>query len=547
MNKRRIKYYLLLARFAGVLAFAVVAAACTRLAPDTAGGVAGVRHQWTIPNTLRVVSGTVPRTLNPILATETVEAAIARLTTDILVSADPHGKLVAKLAREVPTRANGGISADGLTITYHLRAGVRWQDGVPFTSRDVMFSYDAIMNPSNDVISRHGYDIVRHVETPDPLTVVFRLKRPFAPFVSVVFGESDSPYAVLPAHVLAKYPSLNDVPYNSAPIGTGPFKFVRWVHGDRIEFVRNEHYFLGAPKIEHIVWRLVPDENTELQLMRTHEADWMYEASVSLYKSIKATPEVAVVLPNVNGYEGLMMNSGHGPTANVRLRRAIVMALDKIRLTNDLTYGAGTVATGDLPAFMWAFEPGVRNLPYAPTDARRELAALGYSAAKSLDLDLVYLGSQAVDRALVVQIQQALKAVNIDVHPRAQLSSVFGAGYTAGGTLATGRYQLAIFEWYAGIDPDDSVQFSCSNRPPNGFNWSYYCSPAMDAAQAKALSSYEIDARMPAFATIESLLVHDAPLDFLWWFRNIQVLNPDLHGFDPNPVVETWNIATWSI
>lgn len=536
-----------LARLAVLVAFAVVAAACTRVAPDTAGGVAAARHPWTIPNTLRVVSGTVPRTLNPILATQTVEAAIARLTTDILVSADSHGELVPKLAREVPTRANGGISADGLTITYHLRAGVRWQDGVPFTSRDVKFSYDAVMNPNNDVISRHGYDVVRHVETPDPLTVVFRLKRPFAPFVSVVFGESDSPYGVLPAHVLAKYPSLNDVPYNSAPIGTGPFKFVRWVHGDRIAFVRNEHYFLGAPKIEHIVWRLAPDENTELQLLRTHEADWMFEATVGLYKSIRATPGVTVVLTNVNGYQGLMMNSGREPTANVRLRRAIVMVLDKVRLTNDLTGGAGVVATGDLPAFMWAFDPRVRNLPNAPDEARREVAALGYSAAKPLPLDLVYEVSGAAERALVVQIQEALRAVNIDVHPRAQLSSVIGGGYAAGGTLATGRYQLAIWEWFAGIDPDDSAQFSCGNRPPNGFNWSAYCSPAMDAAQAQALSSYDVAARKAAYATIESLLVRDAPIDFFWWQRNIQVLNPDLHGFDPNPVVETWDVGTWSI
>jgi peptide/nickel transport system substrate-binding protein len=520
--------------------------ACTRVGPDAAGGVTA-RHAWTIPNTLRIVSGNVPRTLNPLLATQTVEASIARLTTDILVSADPHGRFVPRLAREVPTRANGGISADGLTITYHLRPGVRWQDGVPFTSRDVKFSYDAIMNPSNDVISRHGYDIVRRVEIPNPLTVVFRLRQRFAPFVSVVFGESDSPYAILPAHVLAKYANLNNVPYNSAPMGTGPFKFVRWVRGDRIEFVRNEHYFLGAPKIERIIWSLVPDENTELQLMRTHEADWLFEASVSLYKSIKATPEVAVVLPPVNGYEGLMMNSGRGPTADVRVRRAIAMALDKVRLTNELTYGAGTIATGDLPAFMWTFDPLLHNLPYAPDDARRELAALGYTAAKPLVLDLVYEESQAVNRALVVQIQQALHAVNIEVRPRAQLSSVMYGGYGAGGTLATGKYQLSTYQWYAGIDPDNSAQFTCANRPPQGFNQAYYCSHEMDAAQAKALANYEIAERKPAYATIEALLVRDAPIDFLWWFRNIQVLNPDLHGFDPNPVVETWDITTWSI
>ena len=530
-----------------VAAIALVAVtACTRIQPEGGTG-ATARHSWTIPNTLRIVSGNVPRTLNPILATQTVEAAMARLTTDILVSADAHGNLVPRLAVEVPTRANGGISADGLTITYHLRRGVRWQDGVPFTSRDVKFTYDAIMNPNNDVISRHGYDIVRRVETPDPLTIVFRLKERFAPFVSVVFGESDSPYGVLPAHVLAKYPNLNNVPFNSAPMGTGPFKFVRWLRGDHIELVSNEHYFLGAPKIKHIIWSLVPDENTEMQLLRTHEADWLYEASVSAYKSIKTIPEVAVVLPPVNGYEGLMMNSGRGPTADPRVRRAIVMALDKVQLTNDLTYGAGTVATADLPAFMWAFDAQLRNLPYAPDEARRILATLGYTAAKPLVLDLVYEESQAVNRALVVQIQQALQAVNIEVHARAQLSSVIYGGYGAGGTLSTGRYELSTYQWYAGIDPDNSAQFTCANRPPHGYNQSYYCSPQMDAAQAKALANYEIAERKPAYATIESLLVRDAPIDFLWWFRNIQVLNPDLHGFDPNPVVETWDISTWSI
>ncbi len=535
-------------RFAIFAAVALAAVnACTRVQTDAPSGATAVRHAWTVPNTLRIVSGNVPRTLNPLLATQTVEASMARLTTDILVSADARGNFVPRLAREVPTRENGGISADGLTITYHLRPGVLWQDGVPFTSRDVKFTYDAIMNPDNDIVSRHGYDIVRRVDTPDPLTVVFHLKVRFAPFVSVVFGESDSPYAVLPAHVLAKYKSINDIPFNSAPMGTGPFKFVRWVRGDRIEFVRNEHYYLGAPKIERIIWRLVPDENTEMQLMRTHEADWLYEASVTAYKSIKTMPEVTVVLPPVNGYEGLMMNSGRGVTANPRVRRDIVMALDKVRLTHELTYGAGTVATGDLPPFMWAYDPQLQNLPYAPDKARSDLAALGYTAEKPLQLDFVYEQSQALTRSLVVQVQEALHAVNIEVHPRSQLSSMIYGGYTAGGTLSTGKYDLSTYQWYAGIDPDNSAQFLCANRPPHGFNQSHYCSPEMDAAQAQALANYDNATRKPAYAKIESLLVRDAPVDFLWWFRNIQVLNPDLKGFDPNPVVETWDISTWSI
>lgn len=385
-----------------------------------------------------------------------------------------HGNFVPRLAREVPTLANGGISADGLTITYR-----------------------AIMNPNNDVISRHGYDVVRRVETPDPLTVVFRLRERFAPFVAVVFGESDSPYAVLPEHLLARYASLNNVSYNSAPVGTGPFKFVRWQRGDRIEYVRNDAYYLGPPKIRRIVWRLVPDENTELEQMRTHEADWMYEATVGTYKAIKTMPGVAVVLPNVNGYQGLMLNSGRGPTADVRVRRAIAAAIDKNRLTSELTDGAAAVATGDLPGFLWAADPGLRSLPYEPGDARKQLAALGYSRARPLALDLVYEQSSAVNHALVVQLQAQLHAVGIEVHPRSQLSSVIYGGYAAGGTLARGNYAPAV--------------------------------------------------RKPAYAAIEGILVRDAPIVFLWWPRNIQVLNPDLHGFDPNPVVETWDIASWSI
>jgi peptide/nickel transport system substrate-binding protein len=494
-----------------------------------------------------VVSGYVPRTLNPILATQTVETDLARLSTDILVSVDPHGNFVPRLAREVPTLANGGISRDGLTITYHLRPHVRWQDGVPFTSRDVAFTFDAIMNPNTDVISRHGYDVVRRVDTPDPLTVVFHLRERFAPFVAVVFGESDSTYGVLPAHLLARYKSLNDVPYNSAPVGTGPFRFVRWIRGDRIEYVRNDNYFLGVPKLKRIVGQIVPDENTALEMMRTHETDWMFEPSVTAYRAIQTMSDVAVVLPNVNGYEGLMMNSGRGPTADVRVRRAIVMALDKVQLTNDLTYGAATVATGDLPAFLWAADPALRNLPYAPDEARRQLVALGYTAAKPLVLNLAYEQSQAINRSLAVQIQAALHAVNVVVQPRAELSSVIFGGYEAGGTLARGKYDLSVYQWYAGIDPDDSAQFTCANRPPNGYNQSFYCSPAMDAAQAKALASYDLAERKPAYATIEALLVRDAPLDFLWWPRNVQALNPDLHGFDPNPVVETWDVANWSI
>ncbi|MGH7716644.1 MAG: ABC transporter substrate-binding protein, partial [Vulcanimicrobiaceae bacterium] len=146
-----------------------IAAGCTH-APSEATRT--TRHPWTVPDTLRVAMVSNPKTLNPILSTQTFEAMAEAFVFDPLVATDPEGRDHPVLASVVPTLENGGISKDGLTITYHLRHNVRWQDNVPFTSRDVRFSISAIMNPNTAVSSRHGYDDIANVATPDAYTVV---------------------------------------------------------------------------------------------------------------------------------------------------------------------------------------------------------------------------------------------------------------------------------------------------------------------------------------------------------------------------------------
>ena len=521
-------------------------AACS--AVSTTSTSASGRHSWTLPDTLRIGTGVVPRTLNPILGTQTIEGSLSRLTTDILVSVDDKGNFVPMLAREVPTQQNGGISADGRTISYHLRSGVKWHDGAPFSSKDVKFTYDAIMNPKNDVISRHGYDLIDRVLTPDANTIVFHLKVPFSPAIGTIFGESDSPYGILPEHLLAKYKNINDVPYNSAPIGTGPFKFVSWQRGDRITYTRNDDYYLGKPKLKSVIVRLVPDENTLVTQLRTHEIDWFYEPSVNAYRSIKTLQDTKVVLTPFNGYQSVMFNNGKGPTADPRVRRAITMSIDKKRLVDTITFGTSVQATEDLPSFMWASDPSVPEIKYDLAGAKALLAQTGYGPGlKPLDLSLVFEQSSAANKTLAVQLQSALRSLNINLNLRSELSSVIYGGYGAGGTLARGKYDLAIYLWIAGIDPDNSAQFTCANRPPAGFNHSYFCSKAMDDAQAIALGSFDQAKRKAAYRTIESTLATDAGQDFLWWPRWPQAINPDLKHFDPNPVVETWDIRQWEI
>jgi len=143
-----------------------------------------------------------PHSLDPLLAQSDDEQQIAHLAFDMLVDVDPHGKLEPALAAQVPSSTNGGVRDGGRTIVYHLRRGVMWQDGKPFTSHDVWFTWRAIMDPRNDVASTRGYDLIETIDTPDRYTAVVRLKRAWAPAVSTFFSYGVHPVPIIPAHVL---------------------------------------------------------------------------------------------------------------------------------------------------------------------------------------------------------------------------------------------------------------------------------------------------------------------------------------------------------
>ncbi|HTJ25309.1 MAG TPA: peptide ABC transporter substrate-binding protein [Candidatus Limnocylindria bacterium] len=542
-------------RAASVLlaSFAVLAAAaCTRV---TGGSSAPGSNPWTIPGTLRIATSLTTNTLNPILSTQQVEAIAERFVMDPLIATDPEGHDVPVLAAQVPTLENGGISRDGLTITYRLRHGVKWQDGAPFTSADVAFSYRAIMNTATNVATRHGYDEIARVETPDPYTAVFRLKRPFAPAVHTFFAHSDAPYLILPAHLLAKYPDLNRVPFNEHPIGTGPFKIVRWVRGDRIEYVANDDYFLGKPKLRSIVLHFVPDEETITSQMRAHEIDWFMLATPRVYPELKQIPGVDVRLVPFNGYDSMLVNLAHPPLDDPRVRLAVGLAIDKPRLVQTSTFGTTVAATEDLPPLLWAFNPragtSVRDLPRAQsllTQAGWLPGSDGIRVknGKRLVLGISYQSDSATDRQRSVLIAAMLREAGIATELKGYTTALL-YGPPGIGVYADGKYDLGLNTWYSGRDPDDSSRLMCDQRPPNGYNWSRYCNPAMDAAQRIALSHYDESTRKRAYAQIEELLARDTPFVYLWWPRQIEAVNSDLKNFRPDGIVENWNAWEWSI
>src|SRR5579862_3610988 len=350
------------------VALALVATGCSK----SATGVASGRHSWTKPGVLRVAVIQEPKSLNPLLATTTDDGFIDRLMFEPLVSADPKGNPVPMLAATVPSLSNGGISKDGLTITYHLRTDAKWSDGVPVTSKDVLFSWQAIVNSNNNVISRHGYDNVRSVDTPNDSTAIVHLKTPFAPFVNTFFAESDQPYDIVPAHVLEKFPNINQLPFNQEPsVSDGPFRFTSWTHGDRIVMQANPDFFKGKPGLDRIEISIVPDENTAINLLRTHAIDYMFQASISTYPTLKDVPDTRIVWVDMNGFEGLEFNVQRPGVSDPRVRQAIAHAFDKASLSARLTHGQEKVATEDLPDWMWAYDPTVKSYPYEISAAKQ--------------------------------------------------------------------------------------------------------------------------------------------------------------------------------
>lgn len=515
---------------------------------------AGRLHAWTQPDTLRLQVSASPHTLNPILNTQQEDAWLGSLAFDLLVTADGRGNLVPQLAAEVPTSRNGGISRDGLTITYKLRHGVRWHDGAPFTSADVAFTYRTIVDPRTNMESRVGYERVARVDTPDRYTVVFHLKQKWAPFVRTVFSEAASVFRVLPEHLLARVADINRADFNAHPIGTGPYKFVRWQRGDRIEYAANDDYFGGKPRIRKLVVREIPDQNTVGILLQRHEID-LAGVDSATFAAHRADPDLRATLLPENAFAAYQLNTTRPPFDDVRVRRAVAAVLDRAALVRKNTFGTGILAYADIPPRFWTSGSPRDPNRYDPAAAGRLLDAAGWlrgpdgmraKGGKRLQAQLAeYAGSPTL-RNEDIQVQAELRTVGIEAEIKTYALPTYFAPADAGGILKGGRFDLAAFGWVSGIDLDDSALFTCGQRAPAGNNDARYCSPAMETAQRAALATYDDAARRAAYARIEELLVRDVPQVFVYYLQRRTLANPDLRYPQGNFVELWWNVAAWS-
>ena len=330
--------------------------------------------------TVRFAIAADPQTLDPLFShpdAASVESQLARLAFEPFVDLDSHGRPVPALLAEIPSRANGGLSADGRTIVYRLRRA-RWSDGRPVTAYDVLFTLHAILDPHNPVRSREGYDAIDRAYARDERTVVVHLKRPWAPAVATYFSSGVSPQFVLPAHVLHGQAPLAQAPFNAAPtVGDGPYRFVAWRRGEGLRYVANAAYWRGKAAVARLDVRVVPDPSTNLLLLQSGQLDWNLIAPAQL-AVLRAKAGIRYARVPTAVVAGLAFNTRHPPLDDARVRRAIAMSIDRAAISRKITLGVYPVTDMMQPQFSWAFDRNVREPAYDPRAADGLLAGAGW-------------------------------------------------------------------------------------------------------------------------------------------------------------------------
>ncbi|MFQ5599914.1 MAG: ABC transporter substrate-binding protein, partial [Candidatus Krumholzibacteriia bacterium] len=250
-----------------------------------------------------------PAILNNILQLYKPSRVINNCIFSRFVTFDDQMNLVPDLITEIPTTENGGASENGLTYTYHLRPAARWHDGTPLTSDDVRFTYEVIMHPEAGAESQQGWERVERVETPDAHTVVFHLREPYASFVFDTFFDED----VLPRHLLEEHvgPQFRNAPFHKAPVGSGPFKFKEWVAASHITVERFDDYYRGAPQIDEIVFKFVPEASALGIQLHAGDVDGWDGADAGQLARLEKIAGVRVYRTPALSYQHVTFNCRH--------------------------------------------------------------------------------------------------------------------------------------------------------------------------------------------------------------------------------------------
>lgn len=422
----------------------------------------------------------------------------ARITPDLRVTTLIHNGLVRVSSEGIePDLAESWENPDPTSYVFHLRAGVTFHDGSAFTSDDVKFTYDSIRDPAFASPDLGTFSIIDSIETPDPLTVVFRLSQPSVSLLSE-FNRG----IVSRAHAEA-----DPAAANLRPLGTGPYRFVEWIPNTRIELAANPDYHAGAPGFSRITFIPVVDDTVRSLRLETGDVDIIWIASPAEIRNLEGKPELQVFELEGSTADFVQFNTCIPPLDDVRVRQAIVHAIDSEEISQGVYFGG--VAAGFSPIVpSSAFHAAdVEKLEYDPERARTLLAEAGF--ADGLTLEFEHLASVAVQQySQLIQEQLAEVGITLELKPREAGTII--ADWTSN------NYQMMSFGLGNRFDPDTILypRYHTSRQAPNGNN-TCYSNPEVDRLLDLGRQESDFERRKEIYAEVQQIIVQDVPIIIL--------------------------------
>ena len=429
-----------------------------------------------------------------------------------------------------------------------------WQDGVPLTSEDVKFSFDAQMNPKNNIATREPYVHVDRVETPDRYTVRFVLKEPWAPVLTAFSGGNAG--SIVPAHLLAKYDDLNHVDFARAPVGSGPYRLVNWRRGSDMTFEADPRYYRGPAKIKHITIRFLTADNTMLIALRTHELDLADHLNLSTYANLGNVPGMLPAINAQSFWEHLTFNTGRPPLDDLRVRKALCYAFNVREIFAKVAHGIGVLGpTAENPVTPW-FNRKLDYYPFDPAKAAQLLDEAGWKMGpdgsrvkdgKRLSLIFVSTAGNMTREQTQVILQERWKSLGIEVTIKDGPASMVFALAANGGPLYSGNYDVALSAFVMGNPDPAQINVNAQYRvPPEGNNISFYRNAELTRLEEAAAGTFDDAKRKRLYDEIQVIELRELPYYVIRWAAITDMRNASLQNVRPPIAGSTfWNIADW--
>jgi len=468
--------------------------------------------------TYRRPLGSDPGTLDPVRTNDIYGRSVTEQIFDGLVQFDQTLTVSPALAQYWKS------SRDNLMWTFTLRRGVRFHHGRELTADDVVYSLTRILDPR---IKSDAADLFIHIKGAqeyregrartvaglaalDPHTVQVTLTEATAPLVSILaLGQAK----IVPRDVAEERGDA----FGTAPVGTGPFRFVRWERGKEIVLARNPDAFQGPPYLSRVVYRIFPGESHDLMCQEFEQGNLEESPVAPACRALRIRPLRRVTF-SVRFYG---LNTRAKPLSNALVRQAIAHALDRESTVQDIFLGRHQAARGILPPGLPGYNPGVRPLAYSPSTARELLQRAGHPGGRGLGPIEVWssVKGERIERELTaVRAQLAAVGIAAEIHYETDWP-------TFSRQLAAGRYPMFVYAWYADVpDPDNFLFKLFYSRSPR--NATGYANPTVDRLLLEGREQPRLEKRSEVYRQAEQIIVNEAPIIPVWHYAYERLFQP---------------------